>query len=87
MPKGISWRATDAWPQRRQRAWSGCRAYTAAYGSKDPAKLSKFLTRRMCQWQAESVNSYLDARLMELARKAQVPREAFAALTDGLHCH
>ena len=61
--------------------------YTAAYGSKDPAKLSKFLTRRMCQWQAESVNSYLDARLMELARKAQVPREAFAALTDGLHCH
>lgn len=61
--------------------------YTAAYGSGDPAKLSKFLTRRMCQWQAESVNSYLDARLMELARKAQVPREQFAELTDGQHCH
>lgn len=61
--------------------------YTAAYGSGDPAKLSKFLTRRMCQWQAESVNSYLDARLMELARKAQVSREAFGSLTDGLHCH
>ena len=27
------------------------------------------------------------ARLMELARKAQVPREQFAELTDGQHCH
>lgn len=61
--------------------------YVAAYGSGDADKLSKFLTRRMCQWQAESVNSYLDARLMELARKAQVPRKEFAALTDGLHCN
>ena len=41
----------------------------------------------MCQWQAESVNSYLNAELMELARKAQVPKDQFAALTDGLHCN
>lgn len=61
--------------------------HTAAFGSKDPHKISKFLTRRMCQWQAESVNSYLSAELMELARKAQVPRAAFAELTDGLHCN
>ena len=61
--------------------------HTAAYESKDPDKISKFLTRRMCQWQAESVNSYLNADLMELARKAQVPKDQFAALTDGLHCN
>ncbi|MCI8537757.1 MAG: terminase large subunit [Oscillospiraceae bacterium] len=61
--------------------------YTAAYGSGDPDKLSKFLTRRMCQWQAESVNSYLDARCMELARRAQVSRADFAALTDGQRCY
>lgn len=61
--------------------------YASAYGSGDPAKVRDFLTRRMCQWQAESPNSYLDARLMDLARKAQVPRDAFAALTDGLPCN
>ena len=61
--------------------------YAAAYGSGDPAKIRDFLTRRMCQWQAESPNSYLDARLMDLARKAQVPRDRFAALTDGLPCN
>ena len=61
--------------------------YAAAYGSGDPEKIRSFLTRRMCQWQAESVNSYMNAPLMERARKAQVSREAFAALTDGLHCN
>ena len=61
--------------------------YVTAYSAGDPVKLRDFLTRRMCQWQAESINSYLDARLMALARKAQVPRKAFAALTDGLRCH
>ena len=60
--------------------------YTAAYGSNDPDKIRQFLTRRMCQWQTGSVNRYLDENCMELARKAQIPREAFAALTDGLEC-
>ncbi|MDE7260979.1 MAG: hypothetical protein K2N78_02790 [Oscillospiraceae bacterium] len=61
--------------------------YAAAYGSGDQVKIRDFLTRRMCRWQAESVNSYLDARMMDLARKAQVSREIFAKLTDGLHAN
>ena len=60
--------------------------YTAAYGSNDPGKIRQFLTRRMCQWQTGSVNRYLDENCMALAQKAQVSREAFAALTDGLEC-
>lgn len=60
--------------------------YTASYGSKDPDKLRQFLTRRMCQWQTGSVNRYLDENCMALARKAQVSREEFAQLTDGLNC-
>lgn len=61
--------------------------YLAAYNSGDADKIRDFLSRRMCQWQASSVNSYLTAQQMELARKAQVSREAFAALTDGLPCN
>lgn len=60
--------------------------YTAAYGSNDPYKIRQFLTRRMCQWQTGSINRYLDEHCMELARKAQIPRAAFAALTDGREC-
>lgn len=60
--------------------------YTAAYGSNDPHKIRQFLTRRLCQWQTGSVNRYLDENCMALARKAQVPREEFARLTDGLEC-
>lgn len=60
--------------------------YNAAYGSNDPYKIRQFLTRRMCQWQTGSVNRYLDEICMEKARKAQVSREAFAALTDGMEC-
>ena len=60
--------------------------YTAAYGSNDPHKIRAFLTRRMDLWQAGSVNRYLDEHCMALARKAQIPREAFAALTDGREC-
>lgn len=60
--------------------------YTAAYGSNDPHKIRQFLTRRMCQWQTGSVNRYLDENCMTLARKAQIPREAFAQLTDGMEC-
>lgn len=61
--------------------------YTEAYGSKDPNKIRNFLTRRMCQWQAGSVNRYLDEHCMDLARKAQLSAEPFAALTDGRECY
>lgn len=60
--------------------------YRAAYGSNDPHKIRMFLTRRMCQWQSGSVNRYLDEHCMALAKSAMVPREDFAALTDGLAC-
>lgn len=60
--------------------------YTAAYDSGDPQKIRQFLTRRMCQWQIGAVNRYLDERCMALARKAMVPKEEFAALTDGREC-
>ena len=60
--------------------------YTAAFGSQDPHKIRQFMTRRMCQWQTGSVNRYLDEHCMELARAAQISREDFAALTDGMEC-
>ncbi len=60
--------------------------YTAAYGSNDPHKIRQFLTRRMCQWQTGAVNRYLDENCMAKAKKAQVPKEQFANLTDGLEC-
>lgn len=60
--------------------------HTAAYGSNDPHKIRKFLTRRMCQWQYGSVNRYLDEICMDLAKKAQVSKEEFAELTDSLEC-
>ena len=61
--------------------------HRAAYGSRDPHKIRAFLTRRLCLWQTGSVNRYLDEHCMKLAKAAQVSWEAFAALTDGLHCH
>lgn len=61
--------------------------YVAAYGSNDPDKIRQFLTRRMCQWQTGSVNRYLNEHCMDLARKAQVPKAEFAALTDGLEAY
>lgn len=61
--------------------------YTTAYGSGDAEKIRKFLTRRMCRWQSGSVNRYLDEHQLELAIGAQVPRDEFARLTDGLACH
>lgn len=60
--------------------------YTAAYGSNDPHKIRQFLTRRMCQWQTGSVNRYLDEICMAKAKEAQVSKETFAELTDGLEC-
>lgn len=60
--------------------------YTSAYGSNDPEKIRQFLTRRMDQWQAASVNSYLDENCQKLAREACVTPELFAELTDGLEC-
>lgn len=61
--------------------------HDAAYNSKDPEKIRQFLTRRMCQWQAASAQSYLTPEQLELAKKAQVSKAAFAALTDGLECY
>lgn len=60
--------------------------YTSAYGSNDPDKIRQFLTRRLCQWQTASPDSYLDEYCMSLAKAAQISREEFAALTDGLEC-
>lgn len=60
--------------------------YNAAYGSNDPHKIRQFLTRRMCQWQTGSVNRYLDENCMGLAKRAMIPAEEFAALTDGMAC-
>lgn len=60
--------------------------YTTAYSFNDPYKIRNFLTRRMDKWQTGAVNRYLDERQMQLAREAQVPRESFAALTDGKEC-
>lgn len=60
--------------------------YTSAYGSNDPDKIRQFLTRRLCQWQTASPDSYLDEYCMGLAKAAQISREEFAALTDGLEC-
>jgi len=56
--------------------------YTAAYGSMDPEKIRKFLTRRLCQWQTAAVNSYLNDHCLELARKAMISRKEFAELTN-----
>ena len=61
--------------------------HNAAYAANDPNKIRNFLTRRMCMWQVGSVNRYLDEHCMAKARAAMVSRAAFAALTDGLHCH
>lgn len=57
--------------------------YVKAYGSMDSDKIRKWLTRRMCQWQTASKNSYLDENCLELARKAMISRKEFAALTNG----
>jgi len=61
--------------------------YNAAYASADPDKIRKFLTRRMCRWQAGSVNRYFDEPTMERFKKLKVSREEFAMLTDGLPCN
>ena len=61
--------------------------YPAAFFSGDPEKLRKFLTRRLCQWQSASANSYLSADLVKKAREAMVPTETFRSLTDGRTCY
>ncbi len=59
----------------------------AAFHSGDPNKRRKFMTRRLCQWQSASANSYLTQEQLELARNAQVSVEEFRALTDGFPCN
>lgn len=61
--------------------------YVAAYSSMDATKIRKFLTRRMCRWQAGSEHAYLDERQMTMVRKAMVERGTFAKLTDGLEAY
>ncbi len=61
--------------------------YTTAYGSGDAEKIRKFLTRRMCRWQSGSVNRYLSEQQLAAVKAAMLPREDFAALTDGLPCY
>ncbi len=58
--------------------------YNAAYGSGDPEKIRKFLSRRLCRWQTSSVASYLTEPQREQAQSLQVSREEFAKLVDGL---
>lgn len=60
--------------------------YIKAYGSMDPDKIRKFLTRRMCRWVTAAVNSYLNEQLLDLARKAMITKKDFAELTDGRAC-
>lgn len=57
--------------------------YNEAYGSMDSDKIRKWLTRRMCQWQTATKDSYLDENCLELARKAMISRKEFADLTNG----
>ena len=58
--------------------------YTAAFGSGDAAKIRRFLSRRLCQWQAAAENSYLTEQQLLQAKASQVSREEFAALVEGL---
>ena len=59
-----------------------------AYGSGDADKIRMFLTRRCCLWQADAsdANKYLTVEQIEALRALCVPREEFAALTDGREC-
>lgn len=57
--------------------------YTKAYGSMDPDKIRKWLTRRMCQWQTAAKDSYLSEQGLDLARKAMISRKDFETLTNG----
>lgn len=60
--------------------------YNEAYGSMDSDKIRKWLTRRMCQWQTATKDSYLDENCLQLARKAMISRKEFAELTNGRKC-
>ena len=60
--------------------------YTTAYNSGDASKIRNFLSRRMCQWQASSVNSYLTEPQLRMARAAMVPADEFAVLVKGCKC-
>lgn len=61
--------------------------HTAAYGSGDAEKIRKFLTRRMCRWQAATKSSYLTTEQIELARASQVSATEFAELIKGCPCY
>lgn len=57
--------------------------YVTAYGSGDAEKIRKFLSRRLCQWQTASVNSYLSEAQRQLAEELQIPHRQFVELVGG----
>lgn len=58
--------------------------YNEAYNSGDAEKIRKFLTRRMCQWQAAHKESYLNEEQIKLAKLAMVEPDEFDRLVHGL---
>lgn len=60
--------------------------YTSAYNSGDATMTRNFLSRRMCQWQAASVNSYLTEPQLRKAREAMIPAADFDQLVKGHKC-
>lgn len=61
--------------------------YTTAYESGNATLIRDWLSRRMCQWQAASVNSYLTEPQLKMAKEAMVSPEIFLQLTDMLPCY
>lgn len=61
--------------------------HDAAYNSGDPVKISHFLTRRCCRWQAAARDSYLTPEQLELARAAQMDPGEFDRLIAGAPCY
>lgn len=55
-----------------------------AFDSKSPSKIRDWMIRRMCVWQTDSEDKYMDARTMEIWKELAVPREEFEQLVAGI---